>query len=291
MSTTNEAVLDHCPNLRLSHYIESINHKSAQLEHLKGLTVLMAIELGRELSEVKTILPHGEFMPWVTVNTSVNPGNANKYIKLAKEHGDISLRTDLSNVKLSKLFLALGAPDTVEQVIGDDSLAREEITKLAQIERALIEEKKRTEDWRVQNKRHMDTIRALEIELSQHGRDDQKIAIIRREMDSLRATMVQDRSKHLLELKRLAQERDEAKKTNPNKELQKDLVRKQNEIEALRSSRFTQGVGLTSGPETRRSLVLAQIKWHSDQVALHNKSLVALQEELSSLSHNKSEPL
>ena len=187
MPTTNPAksVLDH--------YIESINHKSAQLEHLKGLTVLMAIELGRELGEVKTILPHGEFMPWVTVNTNVNPGNANKYIKLAKEHGDISLRTDLSNVKLSKLFLALGAPDTMEQVISDDSLAREEITKLAQIERALIEEQKRTEDWRVQNKRHMDTIRALEIELSQHGRDDQKIAIIRREMDSLRATMVQDR--------------------------------------------------------------------------------------------------
>ena len=285
MSTTNEAVLDHCPNLRLSHYIESINHKSAQLEHLKGLTVLMAIELGRELSEVKTILPHGEFMPWVTVNTSVNPGNANKYIKLAKEHGDISLRTDLSNVKLSKLFLALGAPDTMEQVISDDSLARKEITKLAQIERALIEEKKRTEDWRVQNKRHMDTIRALEIELSQHGRDDQKIAIIRREMDSLRATMVQDRLKHLSELQKAGQAKD------PNKELQKDLVRKQNEIEALRSSRFTQGVGLTSGPETRRSLVLAQIKWHSDQVALHNKSLVTLQEELSSLSHNKSEPL
>ena len=288
MSTTNttpvKSVLDHCPNLRLSHYIESINHKSAQLEHLKGLTVLMAIELGRELGEVKTILPHGEFMPWVTVHTSVNPGNANKYIKLSKEHGDISLRTDLSNVKLSKLFLALGAPDTMEQVISDDGLAREEITKLAQVERALIEEQKRTEDWRVQNKRHMDTIRALEIELSQHGRDDQKIAIIRREMDSLRATMVEDRLKHLLELKRLAQERDEAKKTkDPNKELQKDLVRKQNEIEALRSN--------TSSPETRRALVLAQIKWHSDQVALHNKSLVTLQEELSSLSHNKSEPL
>ena len=280
MSTTNPAksVLDH--------YIESINHKSAQLEHLKGLTVLMAIELGRELGEVKTILPHGEFMPWVTVHTSVNPGNANKYIKLAKEHGDISLRTDLSNVKLSKLFLALGAPDTMEQVISDDGLAREEITKLAQIERALIEEQKRTEDWRVQNKRHMDTIRALEIELSQHGRDDQKIAIIRREMDSLRATMVQDRLKHLLDLKRLAQERDEAKKTkDPNKELQKDLVRKQNELEALKST------GKANHPEMRRSLVLAQIKWHSDQVALHNKSLVALQEELSSLSHSKSEPL
>lgn len=263
----------------LDHYIESINHKSAQLEHLKGLTVLMAIELGRELGEVKTILPHGEFMPWVTVNTSVNPGNANKYIKLAKEHGDISLRTDLSNVKLSKLFLALGAPDTMEQVIGDDGLAREEITKLAQAERALIEEKKRTEDWRVQNKRHMDTIRALEIELSQHGRDDQKIAIIRREMDSLRATMVQDRLKHLIDLKNASQAKD------PNKELQKDLVRKQNEIEALRSSISSPGKtdNLRDHPEMRRSLVLAQIKWHSDQVALHNKSLVALQEELSSL--------
>ena len=253
----------------LDHYIESINHKSAQLEHLKGLTVLMAIERGRELSEVKAILPHGEFMPWVTVHTSVNPGNANKYIKLAKEHGDISLRTDLSNVKLSKLFLALGAPDTMEQVIADDGLAREEITKLAQVERALIEERKRTEDWRVQNKRHMDTIRALEIELSQHGRDDQKIAIIRREMDSLRATMVQDRLKHLSELQRASQAKD------PNKELQKDLVRKQNETEALKSS--------SSSPSERKVLVLAQIRWHSDQVALHNKSLVTLQEELSSL--------
>lgn len=281
MSTTN---VDHSKSGTvtksvLDHYIESINHKSAQLEHLKGLTVLMAIELGRELGEVKVILPHGEFMPWVTVNTNVNPGNANKYIKLAKEHGDISLRTDLSNVKLSKLFLALGAPDTMEQVISDDSLAREEITKLAQVERALIEEQKRTEDWRVQNKRHMDTIRALEIELSQHGRDDQKIAIIRREMDSLRATMVQDRLKHLLDLKNASQAKD------PNKELQKDLVRKQNEIEALRST------GKADHPEMRRSLVLAQIKWHSDQVALHNKSLVTLQEELSLLPHSSSEPL
>ena len=267
MSTTNS---DSPAKSVLDHYIESINHKSAQLEHLKGLTVLMAIELGRELGEVKTILPHGEFMPWVTVHTSVNPGNANKYIKLAKEHGDISLRTDLSNVKLSKLFLALGAPDTMEQVITDDGLAREEITKLAQVERALIEERKRTEDWRVQNKRHMDTIRALEIELSQHGRDDQKIAIIRREMDSLRATMVQDRLKHLHELQKV-----DHSKSGTVKELQKDLVRKQNEIEALKSS--------SSSPSERKVLVLAQIKWHSDQVALHNKSLVTLQEELSSL--------
>lgn len=263
MSTTN------APQKQASQYIESINYKSAQLEHLKGLTVLMAIELGRELGEVKAILPHGEFMPWVTVNTSVNPGNANKYIKLAKEHGNISLRTDLSNVKLSKLFLALGAPDTMEQVINDDSLVREEITKLAQVERALIEEKKRTEDWRVQNKKHMDTIRALEIELSQHDRDSQKIAIIRREMDSLRATMMKDKLKHIMELKNASQAKD------PNKELQKDLVRKQNEIEALKSN--------AGGLSDRKTLVLAQIKWHSDQVAIHNKALVALQEELSSL--------
>jgi hypothetical protein len=91
--------------------------------------------------------------------------------------------------------------------------------------------------------------------------------------------MAQDKLKHLLDLKNASQAKD------PNKELQKDLVRKQNEIEALRSSISSPGKTdhLTDHPEMRRSLVLAQIKWHSDQVALHNKSLVALQEELSSL--------
>lgn len=64
------------------------------------------IEMGRSLIEVKNILAHGEFLPWVRANIDIKPRTAQCYMALAEEFANAS-PVSLLGFSKAKIILAL----------------------------------------------------------------------------------------------------------------------------------------------------------------------------------------
>ena len=60
---------------------------AAEIRTLTGMMLGTAVEIGRRMVEVKAMLPHGEFLPWIKEHTGHSASSANNYMRLFEEYG------------------------------------------------------------------------------------------------------------------------------------------------------------------------------------------------------------
>ena len=77
-------------------------------------TVEDIIEIGRELTAVKTELPHGQFLPWIAAEFEMSERTAYNFMDVSSKFGD-KLAT-VANLQ-PKILYALSAPSTPDSVI------------------------------------------------------------------------------------------------------------------------------------------------------------------------------
>jgi hypothetical protein len=204
--------------------------------------------------------------------------------------------------------------ETVEaRLDAGEKVSRNDIQELNRKWKEAEQAKKDSDEaWRVQNKRHRDRIEELEIELANEqsrgsGKDAIKIRGLQDSIKDLRAeyesklkakdnelknaasmlnTTISFSKAEIAELKAALARAEEDYKTyqadlnkaGPEavKKLQKDLIRKENEISGLKSK-------LGSGPSDEKDKLKMLIEFHSSEVARHNAVLVELQAKLDKL--------
>lgn len=124
----------------------------------RRITLLCGIEIGRRLVEVKELLPHGEWLPWLQRETEFSDRSAQRYMKVFQEYGAAQLglfgpetnATTLSDLPISKALALLSVPESEREEfaaeVGADNLSTRELEKAiaekkAAEERALAAEK------------------------------------------------------------------------------------------------------------------------------------------------------
>ena len=75
------------------------------------------LRIGAWLNEVKAILPHGRFMPWVDENCSFNIQQANKYMLIEKNKDVISKPPTSLKVALREIEESKSSQITSAEVI------------------------------------------------------------------------------------------------------------------------------------------------------------------------------
>ena len=60
---------------------------AAEIRTLTGMMLSTAVEIGRRMVEVKQMLPHGDFLPWIKEHTGHSASSANNYMRLFEEYG------------------------------------------------------------------------------------------------------------------------------------------------------------------------------------------------------------
>ena len=98
------------------------------------------VEIGRELSEIKEKIGHGNFLPWVEAEFEMGSTSAQRFMQTYEKFGK---STNLVNFKPSVLYL-LAAPSTTDPVIAkavEQSQAGEKVT-VADVQRWKAEAEK-----------------------------------------------------------------------------------------------------------------------------------------------------
>lgn len=108
------------------------------VRHTQKIMLESAISIGNDLIEVKELVPHGEWEKWLEEKVDFSQSKATKYMKVAREYGQIS-KTDL-NATLSYTnaleLLALPEEDRADFIENNDvenmkvKELKEEIKKL-----------------------------------------------------------------------------------------------------------------------------------------------------------------
>ncbi len=100
---------------------------AAEIRALTASMLGSIIEIGRRMCEVKEMLEHGEFLPWIEQNTGYSQSTANNFMRLYREYGEeqgslfgtgVSNSQTFGNLTYSKALalLALPAPEREEFV-------------------------------------------------------------------------------------------------------------------------------------------------------------------------------
>jgi len=108
---------------------EFVMQKTDETQILLKRTAEKVIQIGKNLLEVKAVLPHGTFLPWLQSEFSMSHVTANNFMQVAKRF-ETKLST-VDNLSVSVLYM-LAAPGTTQEAI-DETLYRaesgEKITK------------------------------------------------------------------------------------------------------------------------------------------------------------------
>lgn len=117
----------------------SANLESLTLEvnYLAAQIAQNAVLIGRKLNEMKQLLPHGEFMPYIELHCGFKQRMANQFMRIAAEYTVDTLPVGLGVSKVYEL-LALPAGDREEFIASHDAESmtvrqlREEIRRMKQ---------------------------------------------------------------------------------------------------------------------------------------------------------------
>lgn len=101
--------------------IETITDEIVQLKQTAGDAIL---SIGQRLTEAKAILPHGEWLPWLTEKVEFSERSAQTFMKLAREWSNPQTLADLGKSKALTL-LALPAEER-EQFIAEPHMVNGE---------------------------------------------------------------------------------------------------------------------------------------------------------------------
>ncbi len=91
----------------------SIETITAEINMYKAQTVQNIIEIGKRLTEAKSMLNHGEWTEWLTEKVELSHRTANNFIKISQEYSNSTALTNLNYTKLTQL-LALPSDEREE---------------------------------------------------------------------------------------------------------------------------------------------------------------------------------
>lgn len=146
---------------------------AAEIESIKGQTrhaiLQNSVEIGRRLVEVKALLPHGEWGPWLEGAVDYSQSTANNLMAIYREYGG-KLDT-LGNLTYSKALALLGMPDEEkEQFVAQhdvEAMSSREL-KRALAEKAEIEDRLRAAQRAIEQERADARLRAQQITQLEH---------------------------------------------------------------------------------------------------------------------------
>ena len=73
----------------------NVEHRAA--EAAARTAIEHALNAGRLLTEAKSQLPHGEWLPWLEANTEVSPRQSQRYMRVAKNWSAIEGKNDAAS--------------------------------------------------------------------------------------------------------------------------------------------------------------------------------------------------
>ncbi len=109
---------------KLSTLAVKINLTHADCESNLRKSLTSAIEAGKLLADAKGLVPHGEWLPWLTNNCSCGERTAQGYMRLAKNAGSFTSNTQrVSDLTIRGALAALAepAPARMDEVVEDHS--------------------------------------------------------------------------------------------------------------------------------------------------------------------------
>ena len=167
-------------------------------------TVEDIIEIGRELTEVKAELPHGQFLLWIAAEFEMSRQTADNFTSVYERFGNGKLPI-ISNFKPTILY-ALAAPATPDSVIDkaiEQGAAGEKVTvaDVKQWKEAAQAAEQRAEEFRIESNNRRKTIRELETQIdllksappeiqiqtpADYEATKQKVSLLAGELDNLK---------------------------------------------------------------------------------------------------------
>lgn len=231
--------------------IEAITGELLEAKRTGGEAILT---IGRCLNEAKDLLPHGEWLPWLTERVEFSPRTAQKFMKLAREWSNANTLADLGASKALSL-LAL-PPEERETFIEEhdviDMSARQLEAAIKERDEARQAKAKLEEDMRLLN---------IRLEGSREDREQavQDVARLEAELAELKARPVEVAVETVVDQEAIDKARDEARaemqaKLDKAREQQKKAEAQTREARAALESAQTQ---LQDAERARKNAVLA----------------------------------
>ena len=245
--------------------IEAITGDILEAKRTGGEAILT---IGRCLIEAKDLLPHGEWLPWLTERVEFSPRTAQNFMRLAREWTNTQTLADLGASKALSL-LAL-PPEEREQFMEEHNVV--DMTS-RQLEAAIKERDEARIDAADAQKSAMKLREALAAMQQERQVADQEVQKLTEELDELKARPVEVAVETVVDQEAIDKARDEARaemqaKLDKAKEAAAKAKYRQQEAEAKLDQVQTQ---LQDAERARKNAVLAADEDMADFKALFNQ--------------------
>lgn len=121
----------------------------------QNMALMYACEIGRRLTEAKSLLSHGEWMPWLEEKVQFSQSSANRFMRLYREYGErvselFSNSSTLANLSVSNALSLLALPENERESFVEEHdaehLSTEEFKQLIRERDEALEAKKHAEE-------------------------------------------------------------------------------------------------------------------------------------------------
>lgn len=121
----------------------------------QNMALMYACEIGRRLTEAKSLLGHGEWMPWLEEKVQFSQSSANRFMRLYREYGErvselFSNSSTLANLSVSNALSLLALPENERESFVEEHdaehLSTEEFKQLIRERDEALEAKKHAEE-------------------------------------------------------------------------------------------------------------------------------------------------
>lgn len=231
--------------------IEAITGDILEAKRTGGEAILT---IGRCLIEAKDLLPHGEWLPWLTERVEFSPRTAQKFMKLAREWSNANTLADLG---ASKALMLLALPtEEREQFVEENNVID---MSARQLEAAIKERDEARIDAADAQKSAMKLREALAAMQQERQIADREVQKLTEELDELKARPVEVAVETVVDQEAIDKAKDEARaemqaKLDKAREQQKKAEAQTREARAALESAQTQ---LQDAERARKNAVLA----------------------------------
>lgn len=111
----------------------------------KQMTLWFGIEIGRRLCEVKEMIGHGEWLPYLKAQTEFSQSTASRFMTLYREYGAESNYPTLNNLSISNALRLLALPENERESFAEEHdvehMSARELDELIQAKKAAEDER------------------------------------------------------------------------------------------------------------------------------------------------------
>ena len=231
--------------------IEAITGELLEAKRTGGEAILT---IGRCLNEAKDLLPHGEWLPWLTEQVEFSPRTAQKFMKLAREWSNANTLADLG---ASKALMLLALPTEERETFIEEHNVIDMSAR--QLEAAIKERDEARIDAADAQKSAMKLREALNAMRQERQIADQEVQKLTEELSELKARPVEVAVETVVDQEAIDKAKDEARaemqaKLDKAKEAAAKAKYRQQEAEAKLDQVQTQ---LQDAERARKNAVLA----------------------------------